>query len=293
MENNAWKNTTICQGKASFVHILNPIRIISMNLDGHQNKQDSHRLPLLLTLIFLFAIIPALFLLESFPVGGRTIDREDLNLTFGLLSVTTLLLAGVTVSMWPPNQTPSEPNRTFPKDYRILPPISIVQDRKKHGTRSSRKSKKKSAPEPQPPEPKPIAQSVAFQEWAGLPLFPREGSEHTDSLIDLASNGLLFIDNSGTILAVNQSAEGMFGSSLKELKGRPVTDTLPKLFPDTDEPGDLFEKFSFKGSGSEVFGIRRETFYLDAKGNQSPIMIRMSKQEAHGELVIAIEAIPN
>jgi hypothetical protein len=78
--------------------------------------------------------------------------------------------------------------------------------------------------------------------------------------------------------------------SNKELQKTPVTDILPKLFPDAED-GVTFEKFSFQGTESEVFGILRETFSIGKDGLKKNVKLRMSKQEAYGTLVIAIEIL--
>ena len=67
------------------------------------------------------------------------------------------------------------------------------------------------------------------------------------SVIDLAANGLIFIDDGGKITCANQISEEMLGHGHKSIVGVSVTDILPKLFPDTEEPKDAFERFTFKG----------------------------------------------
>ena len=103
---------------------------------------------------------------------------------------------------------------------------------------------------------------VSFQDWLTLPLFPKDHPEEKASVIDLAANGLIFIDDGGKITCANQISEEMLGHGHKSIVGVSVTDILPKLFPDTEEPKDAFERFTFKGRSSDVYGISRETYFI-------------------------------
>tara|TARA_A100001037_G_C15016701_1_gene574319 strand:- start:27 stop:770 length:744 start_codon:yes stop_codon:yes gene_type:complete len=247
---------------------------------------------MVLTLVVIFALFPALLLLEGMPIAGMTLPKEDLYLVFGLLSLVTLLLAGTTVALWRPDPANSGKDLTFPKEYRVLEPISILQDRTKRGRRPVRRKADPPAPQPRP-EPAMRNPSRSYHDWLNLPLFPREDTGKTDSIMDLASNGLLFIDNSGKVLCANHITESILGRKDKGLVGISVTDILPKLFPDTEESGDAFDRFTFKGEGSEVYGILRETFFINKSAERVPVKLRMSKQESHGELIIAIEMLRN
>ena len=242
-----------------------------------------------LTLLVLFVIFPVLILLEHFQPGDIKITNGYLYSIFGLLCMITLTLAGFTVANWKP-ELDENVVRNFPKTFKILRPIRILQDRKSRGKQTTVLRKKS---HPKAPQKNPKIDSdnplVSFHDWLTLPLFPKDHPEEKASVIDLAANGLIFIDDGGKITCANQISEEMLGHGGKSIVGVSVTDILPKLFPDTEEPKDAFERFTFKGECSDVYGISRETYYISKDGSRMPVKLRMSKQDSHRELIIAIE----
>jgi PAS domain-containing protein len=260
-----------------------------MKFSNTKFEQRIPILPIALVGVILIVLFPSLFILDHFPVGGEEYPRDILNLSFGLLVAITLLLTGISVSAWPATVIP--PNqRTFHKHYKLLPPLGILRDRRNQSNRSAKRPRKQLGKISAIKENKSFDAVVPFHQWTSLPLFPRDDSNKQDSLLDLVSNGILLIDNEGKILDTNLSAEKTLERSHKELQKTPVTDILPKLFPDAED-GVTFEKFSFQGTESEVFGISRETFSIGKDGLKKDIKLRMSKQEAYGTLVIAIEIL--
>ena len=243
-----------------------------------------------LTLLVLFVIFPILILLEHFQPGNIKITNGYLHSIFGLLCLITLTLAGFTVANWKPELDETKNLRAFPKKFKILHPIRILQDRK---TREKQTTVLRKKSHPKAPQKKPEVDSnnpvVTFQDWLTLPLFPKDHLEEKASVIDLAANGLIFIDDGGKITCANQISEEMIGNGHKSIVGVSVTDILPKLFPDTEEPKDAFERFTFKGESSDVYGISRETYFISQDGSRNPVKLRMSKQDSHRELIIAIE----
>jgi PAS domain S-box-containing protein len=261
-----------------------------MKFSNTKFEQRIPILPIALVGVILIVLFPCLFILDHFQlIGGKEYPRDILNLFFGLLATSTLLLAGICVSKWPATVT-SNNRRPFHKHYKLLPPLGILRDRRNHPNRLAKKPREKLVEIPAKKEIKSSDAVVTFHQWASLPLFPRNGSGKQDSLLDLASNGILLIDNEGMILDTNKTAEKILGRSNKDLQNNPVTNFLPKLFPDAEDKV-AFEKFSFQGTESEVFGIFRETFSIGKNGLKKNIKLRMSKQEAYSTLVIAIEIL--
>lgn len=261
-----------------------------MKSASQENSSGSHSRPMTLTLLVLFVIFPILILLEHFEPGDIKITNGYLYSIFGLLCLITLTLAGFTVANWKPELDGPDAQRAFPKTFKILHPIRILQDRNTRGKQTTvlRKKSHPNAPQKKSKKnsDKPV---VSFRDWLTLPLFPKDHPEEKASIIDLTANGLIFIDDGGKITCANQISEEILGHGGKSIVGVSVTDILPKLFPDTEEPKDAFERFTFKGDCSDVYGISRETYYISQDGSHNPVKLRMSKQDSHRELVIAIE----
>ena len=260
-----------------------------MKFSNTKFEQRIPILPIALVGVILIVLFPCLFILDYFPVGGKEYPRDILNLFFGLLVAITLVLTGISVSAWPATVIPTN-QRPFHKHYKLLTPLGILRDRRNQPNRLAKRPRKQLGEISANKETKPRDAVVPFHRWTSLPLFPRNDSNKQDSLLDLVSNGILLIDNEGKILDTNISAEKILERSNTELQKTPVTDILPKLFPDAED-GVAFEKFSFQGTESEVFGILRETFSIGKDGLKKNIKLRMSKQEAYGTLVIAIEIL--
>ena len=256
-----------------------------MKFSNPNFEQKIPIVPVTLVGVILVIMFPCLFIVENIPIGGKEYPKDILNLFFGGLIAITLLLSGICVSMWPAKAPPNK-QRQFHKRYKILPPLPILSERQ----RRPKKLAKPLAVESTYNETKPRDKLVPFHKWTSLRLFPGKESDRQDSLLDLISNAVLLIDNEGKILETNCSAEKVLGWSSQDMRETPVTDILPKLFPDAENEA-AFEKFSFRGTQSEVFGILRETFCINKDGLRKNVKLRMSKQEAYDTLVIAIEII--
>ena len=259
-----------------------------MNTRSSKTKTQFPILALVLTGLFLFVLFPSLLYLDRFPVMEKKLGREELVMLFGIFTGATLLLAGITVSAWPAPLHENADIKAFPRIYRILAPLKLIRDRKSRphrDTRRQQRSRLEAVPKPNP------GSGIPYHKWATIPLFPKDGSDLNLTFLDLVPNGILLIDNEGRILEASQVTEKIFGRNRDGIVKTSVTDIIPKLFPNSED-SETCEKFSFQGLESEVYGISRETFCLSEKGEKIPIQLRMSKQEAYGNLVFAIEVLP-
>ena len=89
------------------------------------------------------------------------------------------------------------------------------------------------------------------------------------AIFDTTVDGILVIDDSGTMLSVNPAAERIFGYSARELAGRNVSMLMPEPFRDEHDSylGNYLRTGRRKiiGIGREVIGLRRDgsTFPMD------------------------------
>ena len=153
-----------------------------MKSAGQENSSGTHLRPMTLTLLVLFVIFPVLILLEHFQPGDIKITNGYLYSIFGLLCMITLTLAGFTVANWKPELDENNVVRNFPKTFKILRPIRILQDRKTRGRQTTvlRKKSHPTAPKKKPKDSdKPV---VSFRDWLTLPLFPKDHPEEKVSL---------------------------------------------------------------------------------------------------------------
>jgi PAS domain-containing protein len=239
-----------------------------------------------------FVLYPLLLALKYFNLGGINIPENDLNLIFIILACVTLPLAGMTANAWPTRKSTGKRSKGFSKRYKLLTPLSLLVDRANQRTARNQPAgsrKARSGIHPQSSIPTP---TVSLAQWATLPIFQQSPDAPTESLLDLVDNPILLIDNDGNILAVNHSAQNTLQLTEENIKFLKITDIIPRLFPDPDEETEPLQKFTFENNKKEVVGIARETQAITAKGKKLSVQLRMSKQEAHNQLVIVVEMIP-
>jgi PAS domain-containing protein len=258
-------------------------------------KPAPFKLSLALTLLFTLVLFPIIIILRQAPADPSPLGKEELNLLFIVLACATLPLAGITANSWPKPKSPAGASRKFSGKYRILTPLDILADRKLRKDNQRRANGKKlpkvihMPSDHQKQEPPP---AVTLPQWAALPLFQQNPEDPMESLLDLAANPLLIINNDGCILAANQNAQETLELTQENTKSLRITDIIPRLFPDPDEEGDPVQKFTFRHHDTEVVGIARQTNAHTANGKRIPVHLRMSKQQVFGTLVIVLEIMP-
>src|SRR5512141_1244104 len=101
-----------------------------------------------------------------------------------------------------------------------------------------------------------IQRQIAF----ATGLFQRDVTVHT--LLESLAEGVVIIDNLGTILLVNARAEQMFGYSKEEIIGKPHALLLPEQFREAHEKhtAHFFQEPRIRpmGQGLELAGRRRD-----------------------------------
>jgi PAS domain S-box-containing protein len=103
-------------------------------------------------------------------------------------------------------------------------------------------------------------------------------------LVDLAPDGVVACDRSGTILLVNIAAERMFGYSRAELIGQPIETLIPERIR-ARHPGHVAgfittPKMRPMGSGLELAGRRKD-------GSEFPVEISLSPVQGDGGMIVS------
>ena len=139
----------------------------------------------------------------------------------------------------------------------------------------------------------PIEASISQVEAGGKKLYTvimrdvterEKAEERFRQLIEAAPNGMVIVDEKGTILLVNTQIERSFGYGREELLGEPIEKLVPERFR-KHHPGYL-QAFLSKpsarpmGAGRDLFGLRKD-------GSEFPVEIGLNPlQTEHGTVVL-------
>ncbi len=102
------------------------------------------------------------------------------------------------------------------------------------------------------------------------------------AILNSTADGIITMDESGTILSFNPSAEQMFGYQSEEVIGRNVTMLMPPAY--REEHGDYLGRYLETGE-ARVIGRERELVSLRQDGQTFPVAIRISEMHHLGERV--------
>jgi two-component system sensor kinase FixL len=94
------------------------------------------------------------------------------------------------------------------------------------------------------------------------------------ALLNAAVDGIVIIDEDGTILSFNPAAESMFGYAKAEVTGKNVTTLMPQ--PYCDEHNSFIKRYRDTGKAS-IIGIGREVVGLKSDGEQFPIFLSVGE----------------
>lgn len=124
-----------------------------------------------------------------------------------------------------------------------------------------------------------LKQEVAERQQAERAL--RESDEQLKAIVDSAADGIIIINQTGTIESVNASVEAIFGYSKEALIGQDVARLIPT--PDNDRHADYLTKYLQTGV-KKMIGIRRETQGLHKDGHEFPMEISVTEFQRNGRL---------
>lgn len=131
-----------------------------------------------------------------------------------------------------------------------------------------------------------------YHRMAGTPDTPRFDGERTgtlpvrspallDAIVQIASDGIVSIDEEQRILLFNSGAEEIFGYTAEEMIGQPLEVLIPSRYRERHDAEHL-PNFARAHGTSRKMGDRREVFGLRRNGEEFPAEISISKVEVEG-----------
>ncbi|MBI4843653.1 MAG: PAS domain S-box protein [Nitrospirae bacterium] len=111
-----------------------------------------------------------------------------------------------------------------------------------------------------------------------------ESEERLRSIMDTANDAVISSDSRGIIIFANKATETIFGYSLEELSGKPVSLLIPKRYRDAHDKG--LERVVKTGE-TRIIGKTIEMSALKKDGKEIPIELSLSMWEAGNETFFA------
>jgi two-component system, LuxR family, sensor kinase FixL len=105
----------------------------------------------------------------------------------------------------------------------------------------------------------------------------RKSEERLRSIVESAVDGIIVIDDRGTIQAFNPSAERLFGYRLSEVLGRNVNMLMPS--PDREQHDGYLQHYLTTGE-QKIIGIGREVTGLRKDGSTFPVHLSVGEMVA-------------
>jgi len=142
-----------------------------------------------------------------------------------------------------------------PSDYSKLSRIELIERLKSLESRESA-----------------IPPSDVRQRLAGTELFDSE--ERLRAILDTAVEGIITIDERGTVESMNRAAEKLFGYDAPEVMGRNVSMLMPSPYREAHD--GYLERYIQTGH-ARIIGIGREVVGLRKDGSQFPMELSVSE----------------
>ncbi len=124
---------------------------------------------------------------------------------------------------------------------------------------------------------------LAFRHYAGRFDATRrtvhDSEEQLRSVVDTVVDGIVTIDDRGTIMSFNPSAEKIFGYRSDEVVGRKVATLMPE--PYSGEHDDAMNRYLQSGD-AKIIDIGREVVGLRKDGSTFPMDLAVSEFHHHG-----------
>jgi PAS domain S-box-containing protein len=107
----------------------------------------------------------------------------------------------------------------------------------------------------------------------------RESEEQLKAIVESAADGIITIDQTGTVESANAAIEAIFGYAKDELIGQDVASLIPE--PDHDRHADYLAKYLETGV-KKVIGTRREAKGFHKDGHEFPLDIAVTEFHREG-----------
>jgi hypothetical protein len=105
-------------------------------------------------------------------------------------------------------------------------------------------------------------------------------------ILEIASDAIITINNQQRIILFNHGAEQIFGYSLTEILGQPLSLLLPERFQQIHQ--QHIEDYDRSGSGARRMGERKAIWGRRKDGREFPAEASISKLEMDGEIIFTI-----
>ncbi len=112
----------------------------------------------------------------------------------------------------------------------------------------------------------------------------REREAFIRAILDSAADGIITIDEAGTILSLNRAAETIFGYAANELLGRNVSMLMPEPYR---SEYDRYLANYLRSGEKKIIGIGREVSGLRKNGEIFPLDLAVSEVDQEGHRVFA------
>ncbi len=110
----------------------------------------------------------------------------------------------------------------------------------------------------------------------------REEKSRTEAILDNVVDGIITIDEAGTIQTYNPAAENLFGYSREEAVGKNVRMLMPEPFRGEH---DQYIKNYLTSGKAQIIGIGREVVGLTKRGLQFPMELAISEVWVQGQRI--------
>lgn len=110
----------------------------------------------------------------------------------------------------------------------------------------------------------------------------REAAQHTQAILNNVADGVITIDDQGTIETVNQAACAMFAYPLSEMLGRNVSMLMP---PSQQRVHDDYLAHYRKTGEARMIGVSRDVVGQRKDGNPFPITLSIARTQRDGRSI--------
>lgn len=116
-----------------------------------------------------------------------------------------------------------------------------------------------------------MSRTIVEREWAQEAL--RESEERLRSVVESAADAIVLADHRGRIISWNAAARRLFGYSMEEVEGKPLTILMPARYREAHQRG--IERLRSTGD-SRMIGKTIELYGLKKDGSEFPLELSLA-----------------